>query len=346
MCRTKCGCLVLLILGLVVLVSRTALAAVELTASGSTFIFPIESKWANIYARVDPNLRINYQPNGSGAGIGQLLQGLTDFAGSDAPLTDKQLDDAPGNVLHFPAALGADVVAYNLPEIASPARLKLTGPVIADIFRGAIRKWNDQAIANLNPELKLPDKEILTIHRSDGSGTTYIFVDYLSKISPEWAKEVGKGTTVKWPVGSDAPGNQGVTDMLSHTPGAISYLELTYAIQAKLPFAQVTNAAGQWIEPDLKSITLAADHCMSKFQGDFRNSITNAPGEGVYPISSYTYFLVYAKQTDRKKCKALKQFLQWVLTDGQTYARELNYAPLPGSVIQNEEAQLERIIVQ
>ncbi len=343
MCRTKCGCLVLLTLGLLVLFSRTALAAVELTASGSTFIFPIESKWANIYAKVDPNLRINYQPNGSGAGIGQLLQGLTDFAGSDAPLTDKQLDDAPGNVLHFPAALGADVVAYNLPEIA-PSRLKLTGPVIADIFSGKISKWNDEKIANLNPELKLPAKDILTIYRSDGSGTTFIFVDYLSKVSPDWEKEIGRGTTVKWPVGTSAPGNQGVTDMLSHTPGAISYLELTYAVQAKLAFAQVPNAAGQWIDPDLKSITLAADNCMSKFQGDFRNSITNAPGEGVYPISSYTYFLVYAKQTDRKKGKALKQFLQWVLRDGQTYARELNYAPLPESVIENEEAQLERIV--
>ena len=223
MFRTKCGCLVLLILGILVSVSPAALAGVELTASGSTFIFPIESKWANIYAKVDPDLRINYQPNGSGAGIGQLLQGLTDFAGSDAPLTDKQLDDAPGNVLHFPAALGADVVAYNLPEIA-PSRLKLTGPVIADIFRGKISKWNDEKIANLNPELKLPAKDILTIYRSDGSGTTFIFVDYLSKVSPDWEKEIGRGTTVKWPVGTSAPGNQGVTDMLSHTPGAISYL--------------------------------------------------------------------------------------------------------------------------
>lgn len=343
MFRTKCGCLVLLILGILVSVSPAALAGVELTASGSTFIFPIESKWANIYAKVDPDLRINYQPNGSGAGIGQLLQGLTDFAGSDAPLTDKQLDDAPGNVLHFPAALGADVVAYNLPEIA-PSRLKLTGPVIADIFRGKISKWNDEKIANLNPELKLPAKDILTIYRSDGSGTTFIFVDYLSKVSPDWEKEIGRGTTVKWPVGTSAPGNQGVTDMLSHTPGAISYLELTYAVQAKLPFAQVPNAAGQWIDPDLKSITLAADNCMTKFQGDFRNSITNAPGEGVYPISSYTYFLVYSKQKDRKKGEALRKFLQWVIRDGQTYARELNYAPLPGSVVENEEAQLLRIM--
>jgi len=341
---TKLGHLVLVLPGLLGLLSRAALAAVQLNASGSTFIYPIESKWANIYEKVDPGLRINYQPNGSGAGIGQLLQGVTDFAGSDAPLTDKQLASAPGNVLHFPAALGADVVAYNLPEIVPPARLRLTGPVVADIFRGKITKWNDQAIVDLNHDLKLPDKEILPVHRSDGSGTTFIFVDYLCKVSPEWETEVGRGTTVKWPVGSDAPGNQGVTEMLSHTPGTNAYLELTYANQAKLPFAQIQNAAGQWIDPDLKSITLAADNNMSKFQGDFRNSITNAPGEGVYPISSYTYFLVYSKQTDRAKGEALKGFLQWVLRDGQTYARQLDYAPLPGSVVENAEAQLQRII--
>ncbi len=329
--------------GAILLLGEVASADVLLNGSGSTFIFPIESKWANIYAKVDPGLRINYQPNGSGAGIGQLLQRLTDFAGSDAPLTDKQLASASGNVLHFPAALGADVVAYNLPEIAPSARLRLTGPLIADIFRGKITKWNDPAIVDLNRELKLPDKEILPVYRSDGSGTTYIFVDYLCKVSPEWRTEIGKGTTVKWPVGSAAPGNQGVTDFLSHTPDAIGYMELTYAVQAKRPFAQVQNAAGKWIDPDFESITKAAYYNMSKFQGDFRTSITNAPGPDVYPISSYTYFLVYAVQNDRAKGQALKNFLQWVLRDGQTYARQLNYAPLPGWVIENAEAQLQRI---
>lgn len=259
MSLTKLGYVVFALLGISGVLSRVALAAVQLNASGSTFIYPIESKWANIYQRIDPGLRINYQPNGSGAGIGQLLQGMTDFAGSDAPLSDKQLAGARGDILHFPAALGADVVAYNLPEIIPPARLRLTGPIVADIFLGKITKWNDQAIIELNPQLKLPNREILTIHRSDGSGTTYIFVDYLSKVSPEWETAIGKGTTVKWPVGSDALGNQGVTDMLSHTRGAIAYMELTFANEAKLPFAQIQNAAGEWIDPNLRSITLTAD---------------------------------------------------------------------------------------
>jgi phosphate transport system substrate-binding protein len=340
----KSGYVVLALLGIFGLLSRLALAAVELNASGSTFIYPIESKWANIYEKVDPSLRINYQPNGSGAGIGQLLQGMTDFAGSEAPLSDKQLAGARGDVLHFPAALGADVIAYNLPEIVPPARLRLTGPVVADIFLGKITKWNDQAILELNPKLKLPNREILTIHRSDGSGTTYIFVDYLSKVSPEWERAIGRGTTVKWPLGSDAPGNQGVTDMLSNSRGAIAYMELTFANQAKLPFAQIQNAAGEWIDPNLKSITLAADQNMEKFTGDFRVSITDASGAGIYPISSYTYFLMYSKQKDRAKGEALKKFLQWVLRDGQTYARQLDYAPLPGSVIKHEETQLQRIV--
>jgi phosphate transport system substrate-binding protein len=324
----------------------TALAEVQLNASGSTFIYPIESKWANIYQKIDPTLHINYQPNGSGAGIGQLLQQITDFAGSEAPLSDKQLAEAPVNILHFPAALGADVVAYNLPEIAPGRRIRFTGRLVADIFSGNIKKWNDPAIVVLNPNLKLPDREILPIYRSDGSGTTYIFVDYLSKVSPQWEKDVGRGTTVKWPVGTAAPGNQGVTDLLSHTPGGISYLELTYAVQAKIPYAQIQNAAGEWIDPDIKSITLAADNCMGKFQGDFRNSITNAAGTGVYPLSSYTYFLLYSKQADGAKAEALRKFLRWVLHDGQTYARQLDYAPLPGSVIENEEVQLQRIVAR
>jgi phosphate transport system substrate-binding protein len=345
MANLKGLCWTLAAFGLIGLFPPAASAQVLLTGSGSTFIFPIESKWANMYEKVEPGVKIGYTPNGSGAGIGQLLLRLTDFAGSDAPLTDKQITDAPGNVLHFPAALGADVVAYNLPEIGA-ARLKLTGSVIADIFRGKITKWNDPAIAGLNQDIKLPDKNILPIYRSDGSGTTFIFVDYLSKVSPEWEKEIGRGTTVKWPVGLSAPGNQGVMDALTHNPEAISYLELTYAVQAKLPYAQVQNAAGKWIDPDLKSITLTAENSMGSFRGDFRNSITNARGDGIYPISSYTYFLIYAKQTDPVKGEAIKSFLQWVLRDGQTYARQLEYAPLPESVITKAEAQLQQITTQ
>jgi len=208
----------LALLGAFVFLADTACATTLLNASGSTFIFPIESVWSRVYEKSDRNIRINYQPIGSGGGIGQLMQGLTDFAGTDAPLTDEQIAKAPGKILHFPAALGADVVAYNLPEVVPPARLRLTGPVIADIFRGKITRWNDPAIAGLNPALKLPARDIVTCHRSDGSGTTYIFTDYLSKVSPDWAKAIGKGTTLKWPTGSEANGNQGVADLLVHTP--------------------------------------------------------------------------------------------------------------------------------
>ncbi|HXN86614.1 MAG TPA: phosphate ABC transporter substrate-binding protein PstS [Candidatus Binataceae bacterium] len=314
-----------------------------LNASGSTFIFPIESAWSNVYEKSNPNLRINYQPIGSGGGIGQLMQQMTDFAGSDAPLTDAQLAKAPARILHFPAALGADVVAYNLPKIVPPARLRLTGPVVADIFRGKITKWNDPAIAVLNPALKLPAIDVVACHRSDGSGTTYIFTDYLSKVSPDWEKEIGKGTSVKWPVGAEANGNQGVTDLLTHTPGAIAYVEQTYAVEAKLAFAQIQNSAGEWIDPDLKSITIAANDSMNDLPADFRGSITNAPGAGAYPLSSYTYFLVYEHPRDLAKAAATRDFIGWVLRDGQTYSMQLHYAPLPEAIIKREEAQLDLI---
>jgi phosphate transport system substrate-binding protein len=314
-----------------------------LNASGSTFIFPIESAWANVYQRSNRLVRINYQPIGSGGGIGQLMQRVTDFAGSDAPLTDEQLAKAPGKILHFPAALGADVVAYNLPKIIPPARVRLTGPVVADIFRGKITKWNDPAISVLNPALTMPGIDIVACHRSDGSGTTYIFTDYLSKVSPDWQKEIGKGISVKWPIGPQENGNQGVTDLLSHTPGAIAYVEQTYAVGAKLAFAQIQNSAGQWIDPDLKSITIAASDSVNNFPADFRGSITNSPGAGAYPISSYTYFLVYEHPRDPAKAAAIRNFLAWVLRDGQTYSMQLHYAPLPDAVVEREEAQLDLI---
>jgi phosphate transport system substrate-binding protein len=335
----------LALLGALVFLADTACATTLLNASGSTSIFPIESVWSRVYAKSDRNTRINYQPIGSGGGIGQLMQGLTDFAGSDAPLTDAQVAKAPGKILHFPAVLGADLVAYNLPEIVPPARLRLTGPVIADIFRGKITQWNDPAIAGLNPALKLPAIDIVTCHRSDGSGTTYIFTDYLSKASPDWAKEIGKGTTVKWPAGSQGDGNQGVADLLVHTPGAIAYLEQTYASEAKLPFAQVQNAANQWIDPNLKSITIAANNSINNLPADLRASITDAPGEGSYPISSYTYFLVYQQQSDGAKAAAIRDFLRWVLHDGQSYAAKLHYAPLPDSIIRREETQIDQIAI-
>ena len=340
--RRYCAALFVTLEAILFLAGATS-AKVLLNASGSTFMFPLESVWSRVYEKSDPNVAINYQPIGSGGGIGQLMQRMTDFAGSDAPLTDQQLAKAPGPILHFPAALGADVVAYNLPEIVPPARLRLTGRVVAHIFRGKITKWNDAAIAALNPTLKLPTGDIIPCHRSDGSGTTYIFTDYLSKISPDWESEIGKGTSVKWPLGSQANGNQGVADLLTHTPGSIAYLEQTYATEGRLPFAEIQNAEGQWIDPDLKSITLAANNSLQNLPADFRGSITNAPGAGVYPLSSYTYFLVYERQQDREKAEAVRNFLRWVLRDGQTYSAKLHYAPLPGSVIQREEVQIDRI---
>jgi phosphate transport system substrate-binding protein len=323
--------------------TSSAAAAVLLNGSGSTFMYPIESAWTGVYEKVSPDVHINYQPIGSGAGIAQLIQQHTDFAGSDAPLTDKQLALAPGKILHFPAALGADVVVYNLPGVAPGPKLRLTGAVIADIFRGKITKWNDPAITNLNRSLKLPSRDIVPCHRSDGSGTTYIFSDYLSKVSPEWNRDIGKGTSVKWPLGTEAPGNEGVATLVKQTPGAIGYVELTYAANMELPFAAIQNAAGQWIDADMKSVTIAAHNSLASLPADFRGSITAAPGAGAYPISSYTYFLAYEQQTDRAKGEALRNFLLWVLRDGQTYARQLKYAPLPGMVIEREQAQIERI---
>jgi phosphate transport system substrate-binding protein len=322
---------------------HAAAAGVLLNGSGSTFIYPIESAWSVVYEKVDSGLRINYQPVGSGKGIGELIQRMTDFAGSDAPLSDQQIKDSPGRILHFPAVLGADVLIYNIPRMPPSAHLRLTGPVLADIFRGKIKKWNDQAILDLNGGLKLPDMDIAPCHRSDGSGTTYIFTDYLSKVSPELSREAGKGTTVKWAVGADAPGNDGVATLVKQTPGAIGYVELTYAVNAELPFAQIRNRAGQWVDANVKTLTVAAANNLANLPADFRASITDASGTGAYPIASYTYFLVYEQQSDRAKGQALKNFLQWVLRDGQTFARALHYAPLPGTVITREEAQIERI---
>ncbi len=328
---------------LVVAPMRAAAAGVLLNGSGSTFIYPIESAWSVVYAKVDPDLRINYQPVGSGKGIGELIQRMTDFAGSDAPLTDQQIKDSPGRILHFPAVLGADVLIYNIPGIPQSARLRLTGPVIANIFSGKITKWNDKAIQQLNGDLKLPDSDAYSCHRSDGSGTTYIFTDYLSKVSPDWAKETGKGTTVKWPVGFEAPGNDGVATLVKQTPGAVGYVESTYAVNAGLPLAQIRNSAGQWVDADIKTLTVAAANNLANLPGDFRASITDASGAGAYPIASYTFFLVYEQQSDRAKGQALKNFLQWVLRDGQTFARALHYAPLPATVITREEAQIDQI---
>jgi phosphate transport system substrate-binding protein len=316
-------------------------AALLINAAGSTFVYPLQSKWFAVYTSLDHGVQFNYQSIGSGGGIRQLLNRIVDMGASDAPMTDEQLKSAPGKILHFPTVLGADVITYNLPEAG--AGLRLTGSVIADIYLGKITKWNDSAIASMNPALRLPASDIVVCHRSDGSGTTYIFVDYLSKVSPQWQKQVGRSTSVRWPVGLGGKGNEGVTALVKQTPGAIGYVELTYALGNKLPVAQLKNRDGNWVAPTLEAVTAAAANSLSEMPADFRVSITDAPGAASYPISSYTYLLVYQRQTDLAKGRAIVGFLKWALHDGQRYAAPLFYAPLPAPVVALEDAQLKTI---
>jgi len=258
-------------------------------------------------------------------------------------MNDEQLKASPIPVLHFPSVMGAVVLAYNLPEVKSPIRL--TGPVIADIFLGNIVKWTDPAITKLNPGVPFPDEPIVTAHRSDGSGTSYIFSDYLTKVSPDWAKKVGKGTSLKWAVGLGAKGNEGVTGIVQQTPGAIGYVELIYALKNNIPFAIVKNHDGNWVNASLAGVTAAAAGAAGNMPDDFRVSITDALGADSYPISSFTWLLVFKNQTDKVKGQAIVKFLNWALTDGQQYAAGLDYAPLPSAVIQKERQQISQIVV-
>ncbi len=330
------GVLVLVLGGL-----GSASAQILINGAGATFPYPLYSKWFDVYTKVNPSVRFNYQSIGSGGGQKQLLSRTVDFGASDAPMSNEQLAKAPDTILHFPTVMGAVVITYNIPGIKAP--LKLTGPVVADIWAGKITKWNDKALTSLNPGIDLPDKAIFVCHRSDGSGTTFIFTDYLSKVSGEWEKTVGRGTAVKWPTGLGGKGNEGVSALIEQTPGAIGYVELIYAITNKLPYATIQNRDGGWIAPNLESVTAAAAADASDIPADFRVSITNAPGRQSYPLSSFTYLLVYQKQTDAAKGKALVGFLHWMLTDGQKYAAPLDYAPLPSALVQREEAQIGKI---
>jgi len=312
-----------------------------INGAGATFPYPLYSKWFDVYTKVNPAVRFNYQSIGSGGGIKQLINRTVDFGASDAPMSDQQLADAPARLFHFPTVLGGVVITYNLPGFAG--KLRMTGPIIADIYLGKITKWNDPALAKLNPGIKLPDTDMVVCHRSDGSGTTYIFTDYLSKVSPAWRSRVGRDTSVRWPAGLGGKGNEGVSALVEQTPGAIGYVELIYAVNNKLPYAELQNHAGAWIDASLKSITAAAGS--AKMPPDFRTSITDAPGVDAYPLSSFTYLLVYQKQTDATKGKAIVGFLQWMMTTGQQYAPALHYAPLPATVVQAEEAQLKHVTV-
>ena len=325
-------------------IANIGFADLLINGAGATFPYPIYSKWFDVYAKENPGIKFNYQSIGSGGGIRMLSNRTVDLGASDAPLTDQQLADAPGKILHFPSVMGADVVAYNLPGFTGT--LRLTGPVIADIYSGKITKWDDEKIKALNPSAALPaGQDIVVCHRSDGSGTTYIFVDYLSKVSPSWATDVGKGTSVKWPTGLGGKGNEGVTALVQQTPGAIGYIELIYAMNNKIPFAQIQNKAGNFVTASLAGVTAAAASVAGNMPADFRVSITNAPGPDAYPISSFTYLLVYQKQTKKDVGEQIKKFLGWALTEGQTLAPALQYAPLPAEVVQKETAQIQEIQV-
>jgi phosphate transport system substrate-binding protein len=318
-------------------------SGVDLTGAGATFPQPIYNKWFHDYS-TKTGVKVNYQSIGSGGGIRQISEQTVDFGATDGPMKDEELAAAKGGpIMHFPTVLGAVVIAYNVPEVTPP--LKLTGPVIADIFMGKISKWNDPRIASLNQGVKLPAKDILVVHRSEGSGTTYVFTDYLNGISPEWAKTVGKGKEVKWPAGIGAKGNEGVSGQVKQTPYSLGYTELAYVKQNKLQYASVRNAGGQYVEPTIESISAAAEGAKLPPNTDYRVSIVNAPGAKAYPISSFTWLLVYRNQADPVKGQKLKDFLKWAYAEGEQSAAALDYAPLPAGLTQRLTARLDSIQV-
>jgi len=307
---------------------------VLLNAAGATFPYPIYSKWFDVYHNEHPNVQINYQSIGSGGGIRQLLAGTVDFGATDGPMSDDQLSQAKFKILHFPTVLGADVPSYNIPGVTG--ELNFTQKALAGIFLGTITKWNDPEITKANPGVNFPDNEIVVIHRSDGSGTTYIWTDFLSKVSEEWKNKVGKGTSVNWPVGLGGKGNEGVSGLVKQTPNSIGYIELIYAVQNSISYGKVENAAGKFVKADLAGVTAAAAAAANEIPDDFRVSITNAPGATAYPISSFTWLLIPAQIPDATKRDAIKGFLKWMLEDGQKYNEGLSYAQLPKAVIAKE----------
>lgn len=312
-----------------------------INGAGATFPEPIYTKWFNEYRKSHKNVQVNYQPVGSGAGIRQLLVGTVDFGASDIPMTDEQLSQAKVKVLHFPTVLGAAVPTYNLPGVS--AELKFTPEALAGIFLGTVKKWNDAAIAGVNSGVKLPPNDIVVVHRSDGSGTTFIWTDFLAKVSPDWKSKVGAGASVNWPVGLGGKGSEGVTGLIKQTPNSIGYVELTYAIQNKLSYGRVRNAAGVFVKADLSSVSAAAASAAKHMPDDFRVSITNANGKGAYPLSSFTWLLFPTDFSDHDKRDALKGFVQWMLTDGQKFAAPLSYASLPAEVVEKEKKSIALI---
>ncbi|MDD2675849.1 MAG: phosphate ABC transporter substrate-binding protein PstS [Methylacidiphilaceae bacterium] len=310
-----------------------------INGAGASFPYPLYARWFAAYERLDGTVRFNYQEIGSGGGQQQLLHQIVDFGASDSPMRQSLPQTAPGKILHIPMIAGADALAYNLP--GSPP-LRLTPDVVADIFLGRIQNWNDSRLAQINPEIALPSLPLVVVHRSDGSGTTYIFTDYLSKVSSEWAAIVGRGTAIRWPSGIGAKGNEGVAGQIRSLPGAIGYLELAFAAQNRLPYADVQNCAGNYVRPSPESVTQALASSPLE-RGDFRISIANAVGPGAYPIAGLTWLLLYEKPPDRQKAQKLLAFVRWCLTDGQALASSLDYAPLPPRLRERVLASLPEI---
>jgi phosphate transport system substrate-binding protein len=314
---------------------------VALQGAGATFPNPLYQKWLSEYGRAHPNVRIDYQSIGSGGGIKQLKDQTVDFGASDSPMKDEDLQSAPGEILHIPTVLGAVVITYNLTGVSQT--LRFSPEVIADIFLGKIKTWNDPKIAADNPGVTLPTTNITVVHRSDGSGTSAVFTDYLSKVSPEWKEKVGSGTSPSWPTGIGGKGNEGVTGQVKNTPNTVGYVELAYAVQNKLPVAHIKNASGNFIEPSIDAVTAAASASAANTPDDLRVSITNAAGPQAYPIASYTYILVYKNQKDAGKGKALVDFLWWGIHEGESFAKDLQYSPLPADIVKRAEAKISSI---
>ena len=316
------------------------LAQTTLNGAGATFPYPMYSKWFSEYNKLHPEIQFNYQSIGSGGGIRQVLASTVDFGASDGPMSDEQLAQAKTKILHIPTVLGAVVPAYNIPGVTG--EVKFTPQALAGIFLGKITSWNDAALTSANPGVNLPNQTIIVVHRSDGSGTTYIFTDYLSKVSSEWQNQVGKGTSVKWPVGLGGKGNEGVAGMIRQMQGAIGYVELIYAVQNKITYGSVKNASRNFVKASLDSVTAAAASAKS-MPPDFRVSITNAPGKDAYPISSFTWLLIPEQSKDKTKGKILADFLNWMVDDGQKMTAQLTYAPLPESVAQKVKNAIKQV---
>src|SRR5713226_5233575 len=335
--RTLAGVMVSLALAAAVVWAQDPLL---LNGAGATFPYPIYSKWFDEYHKLHPTVQINYQSIGSGGGIRQVTEGTVDFGASDVPMTDEQLSKTKVKILHFPTVMGADVPTYNLPGVSK--ELRFSGDTLAAIFLGQVKKWNDAKIKKDNPGVNLPDKEITVVHRSEGSGTTFVWTDYLSKVSSDWKSKVGAGPSPNWPKGLGGKGNEGVSGLVKQTPGSIGYVELIYAVENKMAYGVVRNAAGTFVKADFNTVSEAAAGAAKNMPDDFRVSITNAPGKNAYPISTFTWLLIPNKLDGAKKA-AITGFLKWMLTTGQKDAEGMSYAPLPKPVVAKEEKQIASI---